>query len=366
MSVQIKAKSPVALTIGVDVGDRFSQICVLDGDGEVQEEARIRTTPSAFGQWFRSATSSLVVLEAGTHSPWIGRLIAACGHETIVANPRRLRLIYQNDRKSDRVDAESLARLGRLDPRLLCPIKHRGAEAQADLALLRSRDALIRARTLLINHMRGASKAVGGRLPKCSARSFHQKVGGHIPEELAASLAPELETIARLTAQIQDLDRRIEDMATTKYPEISALRQVPGVGPVTATTYILTIEDPGRFARSRAVGCYVGLRPRQADSGDQKPQLHITKAGDEALRSLLVCAAQHILGPYGPDTDLRRWGLALAERGGKAAKKRAVVAVARKLAVLLHRLWETGELYEPLRNARLRGEIEPGIQTSIS
>ncbi len=361
MSVQSKAKSPVGLTMGVDVGDKFSQVCVLDGDGEIQEKARIRTTPSAFGQWFRSATPSVVVLEAGTHSPWISRLIAACGHETIVANPRRLRLIYQNDRKSDRVDAESLARLGRLDPRLLCPIKHRGAEAQADLALLRSRDALIRARTLLINHMRGASKAVGGRLPKCSARSFHHKAGGHVPAELAASLAPELETIARLTAQIQDLDRQIEEMATTKYPEIAALRQVPGVGPVTAATYVLTLEDPGRFPRSRAVGCYVGLRPRQADSGDQKPQLHITKAGDEALRSLLVCAAQHILGPYGPDTDLRRWGLALAERGGKAAKKRAVVAVARKLAVLLHRLWETGEIYEPLRNARLRGKVGPVV-----
>ena len=359
MSMQSRAKSPVCLTIGVDVGDRFSQICVLDGDGEVREEARIRTTPAAFGQWFRSAASALVVLEAGIHSPWISRLITESGHETIVANPRRLRLIYQNDRKSDRVDAESLARVGRLDPRLLCPVKHRGPEAQADLALLRSRDSLIRARTLLINHARGSSKAVGVRLPKCSAKSFHQKVAGRLPEVLADSLSPELETIGRLTAQIRDLDRKIEEMAETKYPEIAALRPVYGVGPVTATTYILTLEDPHRFPRSRAVGCYVGLRPRQADSGDQQPQLHITKAGDEALRSLLVCAAQYILGPHGPDSDLRRWGLKLAERGGKAAKKRAVVAVARKLAVLLHRLWETGEIYEPLRNARLRGEMEP-------
>jgi len=122
MSGEGGAKSRVGLTIGVHVGDRFSHICVLDADGEIQEEARIRTTSSAVGQWFRSAPSSLVVLEAGTHSPWISRLIAASGHETIVANPRRLRLIYQNDRKSDRVDAESLARLGRLDRRLLCPI----------------------------------------------------------------------------------------------------------------------------------------------------------------------------------------------------------------------------------------------------
>lgn len=347
------------LIIGVDVGDKFSQLCALDAAGEIVEEARVRTTRAALDRWFRSVESALVVLEAGTHSPWISRLLGDCGHETIVANPRRVRLIYENDRKSDRVDAESLARVGRLDPRLLYPVKHRGAEAQADLALLRSRDALIRARTLLINHARGASKSVGGRLPACSARSFHRKVVEHIPPELADALRPELETVARLTAQIRDLDRRVEEMAETKYPEIAALRQVAGVGPVTATTYVLTLEDPSRFPRSRAVGCYVGLRPRQADSGEQRPQLHITKAGDEALRALLVGAAQYILGPYGPDSDLRRWGLGLAERGGRAAKKRAVVAVARKLAVLLHRLWETGEIYDPLHNARLRGEIQP-------
>jgi transposase len=361
MSRKGMARPWAGLTIGVDVGDRFSQIRALDADGEVVEETRVRTTPAALGQWFRSAAPSLVVLEAGAHSPWISRLTSDSGHETIVANPRRLRLIYQSDRKSDQVDAESLARLGRLDPRLLCPIQHRGAEAQADLALLRSRDALIRARTLLINHVRGSTKAVGARLPKCSARIFHRKVTGHIPDELAEALRPELETIARLTAQIRDLDGRVEEMAKTKYPEIAALRQVAGVGPVTATTYVLTLEDPNRFPRSRAVGCYIGLRPRQADSGNQRPQLHITKAGDEVLRSLLVGAAQYILGPYGPDSDLRRWGLALAERGGKAAKKRAVVAVARKLTVLLHQLWETGEIYDPLYNARLRGETQPAI-----
>ncbi|MCL5736348.1 MAG: IS110 family transposase [Actinobacteria bacterium] len=352
-------RQPARLTMGVDVGDRFSQICTLDAAGEIVEEARIRTTPAGLERWFRSVEPTLVILEAGTHSPWISRLLHNCGHETIVANPRRVRLIYANDRKSDRVDAESLARVGRLDPRLLHPVKHRGAEAQADLALLRSRDALIRARTLLINHMRGASKAVGGRLPACSARSFHRKVEEHIPAELSEALRPELETIAGLTAQIRDLDKRVEEMAKTKYREVAGLRQVAGVGPITATTYVLTLEDPGRFPRSRAVGCYVGLRPRQADSGEQRPQLHITKAGDEALRALLVGAAHYILGPYGPDSDLRRWGLALAERGGKAAKKRAVVAVARKLAVLLHRLWETGEIYDPLHNARLRGEVDP-------
>ena len=137
------------------------------------------------------------------------------------------------------------------------------------------------------------------------------------------------------------------------------LRQVPGVGALTALTYVLTLEDPARFADPRAVGSYLGLRPRQADSGDLSPQLHVTKAGDEMLRRLLVGAAHYILGPFGPDTDLRRWGLGLAARGGKRGKRLAVVAVARKLSVLLLRLWATGEAYEPLRNAAGEGRSLP-------
>ena len=163
--------------------------------------------------------------------------------------------------------------------------------------------------------------------------------------------------IAGLDAQINALDERIAEMARQHYPETALLTQVPGVGTLTALVYVLTLEDPQRFPKSRSVGSYLGLRPRQRDSGSLQPQLRITKAGDEHLRWLLVGAAHYILGPFGPDTDLRRWGLALAAQGGRAAKKRAAVAVARKLSVLLLRLWATGEVYEPLRNARLRGEL---------
>lgn len=139
-----------------------------------------------------------------------------------------------------------------------------------------------------------------------------------------------------------------------KHTRASALTQVNGVGTLTALTFVLTIGEPERFQRSRTVGAYFGLRPRQRESGDHEPQLHITKAGPPLMRRLLVNCAQYILGPLGQGCDLRRFGLALAARGGKSAKKRAVVAVARKLAVLLHRLWVTGEVYEPLRNARGR------------
>ena len=157
-----------------------------------------------------------------------------------------------------------------------------------------------------------------------------------------------------LTKQIRAVDVKLEQIARTEYPETQLLKQVSGVGTLIALTFILTVEDRARFQKSRDVGCYVGLRPKRSESGQSQPQLPIAKEGDIYLRTMLVQGAHHILGFRGPDTDLRRWGLKLAERGGKNAKKRAIVAVARKLAVLLHRLWTTGEVYEPLRNSQAR------------
>jgi transposase len=337
-----------SITIGLDVGDRWSEVCVLDAAGSVRTTRRVRTTAPALTQWFGAQPASRVVLEVGTHSPWVSRLLTRLGHEVLVANARRLRLIYANPRKSDQVDAETLARLGRLDPALLQPIHHRTAQAQADLAHLRARDCLVRARTQLINHVRGAVKSVGARLPASSAPAFAHAAAQHVPVELSAALRPMLTLVASLTQQIAAMERTLETVAA-RYPETQRLRQVAGVGPLIALCYVLTLEDPHRFTRSRAVGAYLGLCPRQRDSGAVHPQLRITKCGDPMLRRLLVNGAHYILGPFGPDCDLRRWGLRLAARGGTNAKKRAVVAVARKLAALLHRLWLSGTQYEPLR-----------------
>ncbi len=305
------------ITIGLDVGDRWSEVCVLDAAGTVRATRRVRTTPAALEQWCGAQPVSRVVLEVGTHSPWISRLLAAQGHEVLVANAHQLRLIYASPRKSDRVDAETLARLGRLDPALLKPIRHRGAQAQADLAQLRARDCLVRARTQLINHVRGAVKSVGERLPASSAPAFARAAARHLPAALTAALQPLLALIAQLTQQIAAMERTLEGLATTRYPETRQLRQPAGVGPLTALCYVLTLEDPGRFARSRAVGAYLGLCPRQRDSGAAHPQLRITKCGDPMLRRLLVNGAHYILGPFGPDCDLRRWGLALAARAAR-------------------------------------------------
>ncbi|MDP9477107.1 MAG: IS110 family transposase [Actinomycetota bacterium] len=343
-------------TVGVDVGDRHSHLCLLDTrTGEVVEEARIATSPQAFERRFADVEPMRVAIEAGTHSPWISRVLAGCGHEVLVANARKLGLIYADGRKNDKLDAENLARLARLDPRLLSPIEHRGEASQAHLALVRSREALVGARTKLVNHVRGAVKSFGSRLPKCNAESFHRKVREHVPEALAPALDPLLETIASLTARVREYDRQLEAVSRELYPESALLRQVPGVGPITALSFVLVLEDPSRFEASRSVGAYLGLAPGQHQSGDSDPQQRISKRGDELLRKLLVQGAHYLLGPFAEDSDLRRHGLKIAERGGKNAKRRAVVAVARKLSVLLHRLWLTGEHYEPLYNARRAG-----------
>jgi transposase len=352
--------SKTRLTVGLDVGDRYVQVCVLDEAGEIVEESRIPTKATALERRFSGGERLRIVLEAGLHSPWISRLLESLGHDVLVANPRKLRLIYMNDSKSDRVDARYLARVGRLDPLLLAPLRHRSSQAQEDLALLRSRTSLVRARTRLISHARGAVKSFGGRLPGSAAKTFARRAALEIPEKLAPALSPLVSVIAELTAQIEALDAAIATMAKECYPETALLEKVPGVGTITAQCFLLTIEDPDRFPQARAVGSYLGLRPRQADSGSLSPQLGITKAGDAELRALLVSSAQYILGPFGPDSDLRRWGLALAARGGKSGKKRAAVAVARKLSVLLLRLWQTGEVYEPLRNTKRREAVPAG------
>ena len=347
-------------TAGLDLGDKYSYLCLIDQQsGQVIEEGRLRTTPEAFRRRFASEQPMRIAIEAGTHSPWASRMLEECGHEVLVANARKLRLIYSNKRKTDEVDAQNLARLARLDPKLLYPLKHRGEDCQAHMAIIRSREALVGSRTQLVNHVRGAVKSFGGRLPKCPARSFHNKAPEHIPEALWPALEPILETIGSLTERIREYDRQLESVCQEHYPETNLLRQVEGVGPLTALTFVLTLEDPSRFAKSRSVGAYLGLVPATDQSGESDPQMRITKEGDEMLRRLLVGSAHYILGPFAKeDSDLRRHGEKIASRGGKNAKKRAAVAVARKLSVLLHRLWVMGEVYDPLHDAHRRQRKE--------
>jgi transposase len=351
--------------MGLDMGDHYTHYCVLDQEGKVVERDRMFTGRGVFEAVFAERPAMRVVLEAGTNSPWASRAIKECGHEVIVANPRKVRAIYQSDNKTDHLDAETLGRIGRLDPKLLAPIEHRSADAQVALARVRARDALVRSRTQLINHVRGAVKSFGGRLPASSAESFPRKAA-HIPKELWPALAPLIDTIGKLTTEIRKLDRTIEQCAEENYPETKKLRKVNGVGPLTSMAFVLTIDDPRRFEESRDVGAYLGLRPRHDQSGDTRKQLRITKAGDTYLRRLLVGSAQYILGPFGQDCELRRWGLELTKRGGKNAKKRATVAVARKLAVLLHKLLVSDVPYDPEYNSKRKKSKAPSRPSKLA
>jgi transposase len=339
------------LTLGLDISDRYTHFCVLPPEGEdILEQGRVRTTSRAMEGFLGVRKPCRVVLEAGTHSPWISRLAAEAGHEVLVANSRALRFIYSSTRKSDRRDAELLARVGRMDPSLLSPIRHRREETQKALMVLRVRDTLVLSRAKQVNAARGLVKALGMRVTKCSTKAFPKTARRTLPEELQELLAPLLDSIDDLTLRIRRQDRRVEELCRETYPETELLRQVHGVGPVVALAFVLTLEDPAHFAKSRDVGPYLGLVPRRDQSGDQDPSLRISRAGDTYLRRLLVQSAQYILGPLGKDCDLRRRGLRIVEARGPRAKRKAVVATARRLAVLLHALWKTGEVYEPLRS----------------
>jgi transposase len=339
------------LTIGLDLGDQWSHYCILGLEGETLAEGQLRTTPQDVAEFFQALNAARVVFEVGTHSAWVQDVICVCGHEVLVANPRLMEGSKRRKRKNDRIDANKLARLGRVDPQSLHPMRHRSKEVRQDLVMLRARDALVAARTQLINATRGLVKSMGARLPKCSSPSFARQAADAVPIGMQEALLPLASLAATLSTSIAEYDKKIEKLSSEKYGHTALLRQVKGVGPITALAYVLTLENPERFGKSRDVGPYLGLVPQQQDSGDSQPQLGISKAGDTMVRKLLVGSAHYILGPFGPDTDLRRYGQRLCERGGKNAKKRAAVAVARKLAVLLHRLWVNGDVYEPLRQS---------------
>jgi len=333
-------------TIGLDVSDKTSTYVILEREGQLALVGKVATQRAALEREFGRLQPCRIALEAGTHSAWVSRALHALGHEVIVANPRQIPLIFRSTKKNDRQDAEGLARLARLDPQLLRPLVHRSAQAQADLALLRARDALVRHRSSLISSARGLVKGLGERVVQCSAEAFPAKAREALSEAVLPVVGPLLDAVAALTERVRQYDRQVAELAEQRYAETAVLRQVNGVGPITSLAFVLVIEDVRRFPRSRQVGCYLGLTPRQRESGESKPERRITKAGDELLRRLLVQSAHYILGPFGLACDLRAWGLRPAGQG-KRGKKRAVVAVARKLAVLLHHLWLCGEAYEP-------------------
>lgn len=349
----MKSKIPL-ITIGLDLGDKKHALCVLNQDGEIIDERTITNHRESLRRLSQKYPGARIAFEVGSHSPWIKRFLSELGHEVFVANPRKLRAIYANERKSDKNDARMLARIARMDPQLLHPVEHGSEEAQRDLLRIKLRDNHVRQRVDIISSVRFTLKSLGVTLPSPNSACFAKRCRTLFTEKDSAlldSIEPSLQVIDLMTQKIRELDRAVETLCETKYPVTQRLRQIVGIGPITALSFVLTIEDPELFEDPRDVGAYLGLVPKRDQSGGLDKQLRISKAGDAYLRSLLVGCAQYILGPFGSDTDLKRHGLMLAERGGGRGKRKAVVAIARKLAVLMLALWKSGRDYEPLRGA---------------
>ena len=342
-----KTSSSSGITIGLDLGEHRHRYCALDAEGKVVEEGNVANERKALAKLSARYPGAVAIMEAGTHSPWISRHLEALGWRVIVSNPRKVRAIYQHERKCDERDALMLARIGRMDPALLYPVRHSSEQAQEDLVRIKLRDSLVRARVALINSVRFSLKSLGYSVRNPSSAHFHKTVMEALPNSLCQMISPSVQALAELTARIKVLESEIVALAREKYPQTHWLEQIPGVGPITALYFVLKIETPTRFENVRDIGAYVGLCPRRDQSGASDPQLRISKRGDAYLRRLLVSASHYILGPFGPDSALRQYGLMLATDGTRRAKKRAIVAVARKLAVLLLSLWKNQTSYQP-------------------
>jgi transposase len=334
------------LTIGLDLSDRTFQFCALNAQGEIVDEGQRKLDRASLRRFLASQPKARVALETGGHSAWVQQLIEEAGHQAIVANARELEAVTGRSHRSDHHDARQLARLARVDCRLLRPVRLRNAAQQADLFVIRARAVLVEVRTMPINFARGVTKTTGRRLPSSASHRFSERVRNAVPEALRPALLPLLKVLDQIAQELEGYDENIQALAEERYPETRWLRQAPGVGALTALTYVLTLSDPARFAHSREVGPFLGLVPRRRQSGEQDPHLRISKCGDRYLRKLLVQCAHVVMGRFGPDCALRRWALARAHTS-RAAKKRTVVAVARKLAVMLHRLWVRRETFQP-------------------
>ena len=344
-------------TIGFDLGAKTSSYSVLGGGGAVVDEGSVPMSPKRVREFFTEQPQSRVVIEASGSSRWTAKIAIELGHEVIIANPRKLHHITKSYTKSDGNDAFRLADLGQVRPRLLSPVRLRSDKAHSGRMHQRVRTQLISNRTALINCVRGCARSLGHALPSCSTRVFYKRARTALPTADLEVLTPLLDQLEALAKQIDSCDQKTKLLGANEFPEAGILRQISGVGPVLSLAFVCSIDEPKAFKNSRSVGAFFGLAPKSRQSGDSSPQLRISKQGDPETRRLLVSAATYILGPFGEDCDLRRYGQRIAASGSQAARAKARIAVARKLAVLLHRLLITGEEYEPQKNSKPQEQV---------
>ena len=357
----MKGNISTKLFIGMDVSEKSIEIFGLSGKDDKSKSLVIQNTIESVGEFidgFNSNKEDLVfALETGTHSPWLEELISSKGCKVYVGNARKLRMIWNSDKKSDPEDAKKLAKLAKFDPELLYPIKHRSTENRIDLSVMKCRDVLVEVRKKIMNTVRGQLKSFGIVTSSLESYDFSSKAAKIVPKELGPAMEGLLAQIKQLEIEIRNYDKKVEELCR-KYPETKIFRKVKGVGPIVALAYALIIADPGRFKNRKRLAAYIGLVPKQCQSGETDKQLSITKAGNTFLRRLLMQSANYIMGPFGEECDLRDFGTKIKSRGGNIAKKKAKVAVARKLTLLLWKLWISGEEYIPQYKKFKKGKVK--------
>jgi transposase len=331
--------------IGIDIGDKINFVCILNNKGEILFRKEISNTKEDMREYFQSIEKASIVFEVGSHSPWISRLLIADGHDVFICNPRKLAAVSQNLKKSDEEDSLMLAQLLLTGKHLLSQVHHANEDKMRDFLLIKSRKALVKCRTILINTSRGVVKSFGERIsPNLTANAFHKYAGDSLTSESNEKIKDLIEVIGKTTEQILLYEKNIDTLIQNKYPVAQLLQSINGVGPLTSLTYVLTIDDPKKFPNSRTVGAFLGLVPRRDQSGNKDKQLPITKAGSKLLRSLLINCANYILSEKGEDNQIKRFGLKIRGDGtSKTKNNKAKVAVARKLSVIMHKLWITNK-----------------------
>jgi transposase len=341
---------PERRVIGLDLGDYEMTYRVVDGDGRPIAEGSASAEPEEVAVLAGKYPGADVLMEAGGSSPWVQRMLRERGLNAIVAKADIL--CGRRRRKNDPTDAAALAELMRMKSSLIVEVEHKSEDDAIDFVVLKSRDQLVKMRTASINFVRGVLKSFGVRVGRADADAFGRFAAPFVPSKLRSTIKPQLDFIVSLTARIKAFDVQIKKKVMTKHPQAVALAEsVYGVSHIVATAFVLTIFRPDRFRRARDVGPYLGLEPAQKASGTLDPELGISRAGNPFLRKLLVQSAHYLLGPLARDQkkagDLREWGLGLIRRGGKGAKKRASVAVARRLAVAMLASWKSGTPWDP-------------------
>jgi len=351
-------------TIGADVSDRTTKICVMTkadgGERRIVIETTCATTEAGFEEAFSKFDRSWpVVFETGTHCRWMDRLFRRMGFKTIVGNPRKIPSITKSNTKNDRNDARELARLALADPAMLHPVFLRDEMFQQMLRFHHARNMLISQRTQTINQIRGFAKSMGHRIKCSSTEKFHELCKGDWPRALEECAWPLMGSLKAINLKIKAYDKLIARLA--ERPEFKSMvervRAVYGVGIIGSTVFIAAIGGrPDRFGHARDVGAYLGMTPRQDQSGDNDKQLHITHAGADIVRTTLVECAGVVMMSNARDTDLKLKGLRIAMHGGQIARRKAKVAVARGLAVTMLALLKDPEReYVPLSEDGRRG-----------